>query len=80
VRHGVCLEPVAQHQQPAHRRLELVDVLDSLARRARHAHTRGHLRLVHIQRALALDDHVHPDLPLDTNEPSPARDLENRRV
>jgi hypothetical protein len=47
-------------------------MLDSLARGARHAHARGHLRLVDIQRALALHDHIHPDLPLG-HQPTVAR-------
>jgi hypothetical protein len=67
VRHAVRLEPVAEHEQPADRRLELLDALDPLTRRARHAHARGHLRLMDIQRALALDDHIHHNLPLKDN-------------
>jgi len=77
---AVRLKPVAQHQKPAHRGLELLDVLDPLAVRARHPHAGGHLGLMHVKRALAFDHHLHLDLPLRNDGPSPARNLGNRRV
>jgi hypothetical protein len=67
MRHAVRLQPVAHHQQPTDRGGELLDVLHALAVCARHANARRHLRLVHVQRALTLHDHIHPDLPLDDN-------------
>jgi len=57
------LEPVAQRQQPAHRRLELHHLLLARAALAGDAHAGGHLRLVHIQRRRALDDHLHDEPP-----------------
>ena len=59
LRHAVRLQPIAQHQQPADHRRELTNLRASLAITSGHPHTRGHLRLMHIQRRRALDDHIH---------------------
>jgi len=81
LRDPIGLEPVAQRQQSAHRRLELDDLLLTRATLAGNAHARGHLRLVDIQRRRALDDHLHRQPPqLDRQRPSPIRSLRNRRV
>ncbi len=63
---AVRLQPVAQREQPLHRRLELRQMLLAPTAPSRHTHTRGHLLLMHIQRRRALDDRFHlGSFPLD---------------
>lgn len=58
------LQPVADYQQPGDRRGELLDDLQAPGAIG-NPHARGDLRLVDIERALALNDNLHPDLPDD---------------
>jgi hypothetical protein len=54
----VAGQPVAQLQKPIDRGWELRDVLLTPALGG-HAHARGHVRLVDIERSGALDDRLH---------------------
>jgi hypothetical protein len=79
--HAVTGEPVAQRQQPPHRRRELLHVPLAPAALVRHAHARHHLRPVDVQRRRALNDRLHP-CPLSLQSPAPtvAQGLGYKRV
>jgi hypothetical protein len=81
VRDAMRLKPVAQRDQPAHGRGELGQVLLAPAARRRHPHARGHLRLVHVKRADALEHGLHRcSFPRESTRSAARRNLRNRRV
>jgi hypothetical protein len=75
----VRAQPVGHRQQARHRRLKLLNLFQTATIAVGHPHAGGDLRLVDIKRALALNENVHLNLPIDNHGPSIAGDLENRR-
>ena len=62
--HPMSSKPIAQAKKAPHRCRELRNMLlATLALRRRNPHTRGHLRLVDIQRRRALNDRLHNPPP-----------------
>jgi hypothetical protein len=71
-------QPVAQREQSDDCRRELRDVLLAPTAFGRHAHARGHLLLVDIERARALNDGLHSpseENAIDRSSPRSLKEL-----